>query len=593
MSQFGSSSLFYSRRIGRPPQGGVDTDASGADDQNEYLKPNQSTTILGAAKLSGKNKKGFSWALLESVTQKEFVEVDSAGHKRHEVVEPFTNYFVSRAQQDINKGNTVIGAMFTAVNRRIDDQSLRWLHSEAYSGGVDLLHHWKKRAYYVSARMVMSHVKGSKEAIANTQLSSERFFQRPDNHHTEFDPNRTSLTGTGGQLLIGKKSGNIVSDLGVAWQSPELELNDIGFMPQTDNISQWFWMQYRVLQPKGITRSRRFNINQWSEFDFGGRNLNEGYNINAHAMFKNFWNSGGGITYRVRSASNGDLRGGPSLRYPGGVYFWMYTSTDNRKKLAVEIGPELGFGRDDYSRSVNMYMDITYRPTNALNISLSPSVSVDKNQMQYVATADDSGQERFVVAQIDQTTVRVVMRATYMVTPNLSIQYYGQPFGTAGKYTNFKVIEDADARAYKDRYHSVSPTSLLLNGDGQYNVDEDLDGMPEYSLENPISISDSFVPISLSGGNTYRVQRSFSCGRASETAPFTITRQTIRVVLVLISISGVTMCFCSSTRTGSACSKSATCRLIDGLIVQDKERDGFVTPLLVDCRHGRRKIERA
>jgi hypothetical protein len=157
--------------------------------------------------------------------------------------------------------------------------------------------------------------------------------------------------GTGGQFIIGKKSGNIVSDLGVTWQSPELELNDLGFLAQTDNISQWFWMQYRILQPKGITRWQRYNINEWREYDFGGRNLGEGYNVNAHAEFKNFWQTGGGISYRVRSASNGDLRGGPTLRYPGGTYFWVYTRTDPRKKFSFQLNPELGFGNENYSRN--------------------------------------------------------------------------------------------------------------------------------------------------------------------------------------------------------------------------------------------------
>ena len=184
--------------------------------------------------------------------------------------------------------------MFTATHRTIDDESLNWLHNEAYSGGFDFLHHWKKRTYYVSGKGIFSHVKGSTEAISNTQLSSERYFQRPDNDYTEFDPSRTSLTGTGGQLIIGKKSGNIISDLGVVWQSPELELNDVGFLAQTDNITQWFWLQYRVLQPKGITRWQRYNVNQWSEYDFGFRNLNFGYNVNAHAQFKNYWRLGGG-----------------------------------------------------------------------------------------------------------------------------------------------------------------------------------------------------------------------------------------------------------------------------------------------------------
>jgi hypothetical protein len=478
---FDNNNLFYSRRVGRQPQGWADPDLSGADGVNEYVKPNGRTTILGAAKLTGKNKKGFSWGLMESVTAKEYAEIDSLGYKREQLVEPMTNYFAMRAQQDIAKGNTLIGGMFTATNRKLDNPRLDWLHKEAYTAGIDFVHHWKKREYYISTKAIMSHVKGSKEAISNTQLSSERFFQRPDNHHTEYDPNRKSLTGMGGQFIIGKKSGNLVSDLGVTWTSPELDLNDVGFLPQTDNINQWFWMQYRILKPKGITRSRRYNINQWHDWDFGGRSLSNGYNVNAHAEFKNMWQSGGGVTYRNFRASNADLRGGPTLRYPGINYFWWYFSTDSRKKFYIMLNPEVGIGHEQYSREFYLDFRMTWRPFNALNISVNPSYSSNKNEMQYVETADANGQPRYVVGRIDQNTIRMVIRATYMVTPNLSIQYYGQPFGTAGRYSKFKSITNANSSEYSGRYVALNPT---FSADA-YWVDENNDNIQDYTFGRP------------------------------------------------------------------------------------------------------------
>jgi hypothetical protein len=479
-----NNNLFYSRRIGRPPQTSIDTDASGEDDVDEYVRPTKNSSILGAAKITGKNKKGFSWGILQSVTQKEYGEADSLGHRKKQAIEPFTNYFVSRAQQDINKGNTLIGGMFTMTRRRIDDPDLEWLHDRAYSGGIDFLHHWKKRTYYVSARGSMSHVRGTKEAIQNTQKSSERFFQRPDNYHKEYDPDRTSLTGTGGQLIVGKKSGNIVADLGVVWQSPELELNDLGFMSQTDNVSQWFWMQYRLLQPKGITRWRRFNINEWRDYDFGKRNTGSGYNVNAHAQFKNFWTTGGGVTYRLDNISNADLRGGPSIRYPGGLFFWNYYGSDSRKKLSGEFYYELFRGNEKYASSNHFGLDLTYKPINALNVSLSSNLTQNTNQLQWVNSSDETGTTQYIVGQIDQTVIRFSMRVTYMLTPNLSIQYWGQPFGTAGKYKHFKTIADSRAAEYTSRFRSIPASAISLTDDA-YGVDEDGNGMRDYSFDDP------------------------------------------------------------------------------------------------------------
>lgn len=484
VSLFNSNALFYSRRIGRPPQGFVNTDESGEDGVPEFVKPNNRTTILGAAKITGKNKKGFSWGILETITPKESAEVDSLGFKRKEAVEPMTNYFVSRAQQDINKGNTIIGAMLTATNRRIEDKQLMWLHDAAYSGGIDLVHHWKKREYYVSAKSVLSHVQGSKEAIGTTQLSSERFFQRPDNHHTEFDPDRTSLTGTGGTVIVGKKSGNIITDLGVTWSSPELELNDIGFLSQTDNVTQWFWMQYRILSPKGVTNWQRYNINEFKEWDFGGRNLSSGYNVNAHWQFKNFYRFGGGFSYQTHNMSNADLRGGPAIRYPGSIFYWIYTGTDPRKKLYASVESQFSRGFENYSDNTNVDLEVTYQPINAMKLAVSSSFSRNNNQMQYVASGEVTDGNRYVVGEIDQTTFRISIRATFMITPNLSVQYWGQPFGTTGKYNNFKYVTDARADSYTNRFMNV-PASWLTSTADEYFVDEDSNGITDYGFMKP------------------------------------------------------------------------------------------------------------
>lgn len=484
VSDFGSSNLFYSRRIGRRPQGSVDTDASGDDGVNEYVKPNRQTTILGAAKLTGKNKKGFSWGLLESVTAREWAEIDSLGHRRRQTTEPLTNYFVARAQQDIDKGNTIIGGMITATNRDIKDSGLQWLHDDAYSGGIDVQHYWKKRTYYVSGRVFGSYVKGSREALLNTQLSSERFFQRPDNHHAHVDSTRTSLSGSGGNIVGGKRSGKLVYDIGLNWQSPGLELNDIGFMPQTDLIKQWIWVQYRILNPVKIFRYQRYNFNQWENFDFDMRSLNRGWNVNMNMQFTNFWNFGTGVSYETHNISNADLRGGPSMRYPGTSYNWVWFGSDSRKKLSVNMNAEWQWGDHNYIHSSYYDMGITYTPLNALRISMTPSVNFITNQLQYVTTATVGDHDEYLMARIDQTIARITFRATYMITPNLSVQYWGQPFGASGRYSQFKHVVNSDAASYRERFTTLDGTQIKASGD-DYEVDVNKDGIKEYAFGKP------------------------------------------------------------------------------------------------------------
>src|SRR6185369_7634078 len=155
--------------------------------------------------------------------------------RRDELVEPLTNFFVGRLQKDIHSGNTVLGGIFTSVNRENGLQKI--LPRSANSGGFDFLHYWKNRSWYIRGNIVFSHLSGTKEAILRTQTSFEHLFQRPGATEVSVDSNRTSLTGMGGTIKFGKSAGRsgklgqvFMFETGVTLRSPGLELNDIGFM---------------------------------------------------------------------------------------------------------------------------------------------------------------------------------------------------------------------------------------------------------------------------------------------------------------------------------------------------------------------------
>src|SRR5690606_29289411 len=154
------------------------------------------------------------------------------------------------------------------------------LHRSAVSGGIDVQHFWKNRWYAVKLNAIMSHVTGSADAILATQLDFVHLFQRSDARHLKVDPTRTSLTGTGGTLSIGKYGGNLNKDggvlrfeTGVTWRSPELELNDIGFLPASDEINHFSSIAYNLQQPFSIFRNANFQYSHVARWDFSGRFL--------------------------------------------------------------------------------------------------------------------------------------------------------------------------------------------------------------------------------------------------------------------------------------------------------------------------------
>jgi hypothetical protein len=69
--------------------------------------------------------------------------------------------------------------------------------------------------------------------------------------------------------------------------------------------------------------------------------------------------------------------------------------------------------------------------------------------------------------------------------PNLSIQYYGQPFASVGRYKDFKKITNASDAQYLNRFTRFTPLHIQENNDGGYDIDEDLNGVTDYQIAKP------------------------------------------------------------------------------------------------------------
>ena len=430
-----SDQLFYSRRIGGSPHRVVGSQA----DRSYYVDQPVNTTILGAAKFSGKTSSGLSVGLLESITEREMAVIDLAGEREETVVEPLTNYQVARLQQDFRGGDTYVGGIFTGVQRSLtDDPELGFLHREAYSGGVDFTHRWDDRAWYVAGNTVLSSVQGSREAILQTQTGFEHFFQRPDADHLRVDSSATRLNGSSGTLKVGNLGGNFIFESGATWRSPGFEINDLGFMRNADEINYFGWAARRWRQPFAIFRRLQVNGNVYTTLDFGGNLLQQTFNVNTHAGFVNFMNAGTGASYVAYRASKTDLRGGPILRRSAGYENFFYVNSDQRKKLTFGTQGYQYRTLDATQREYSVGIYASWQPFDAVSIRLSPDYSVFRREDQYVAQFDRAGRQIYLVGAVDQRTLSTTVRLTYNLTPDLTLQYYGQPFISRGRYADFK-----------------------------------------------------------------------------------------------------------------------------------------------------------
>lgn len=444
--------FFYSRRIGRAPQGSIDAD---------WVDSPVETTILGAAKVTGKVGKGWTVGILDAVTDKEdgWYRLGTEVGKR--TVEPRTNYLVARATKEYGKDSRA-GFMFTSVNRGLTDNLEGSLRESSYFAGVDGYSLFKNKAWILEWLAGGSLVKGSEAAIERTQLSGARYYQRPDADHVELDPTRTSLTGWMNRVMLARQQGRWRPNLQIQMLSPGLELNDIGFLTRTDAISTHALLHYLNTDQTRWTREISGWVGKYQNWNFDRDLTANGVASNLYVQFKNYWSAyvwGGGAADRI---SDQATRGGPASVRPGYTYFGGGFGSDSRKMFSVSLeGEKLedGFG----GTSDFIWSQLTYRPTPAIRIAVTPMFSRADEFAQYVTSVDDASYaptygKRYIFATLNQRTLDLGIRTEWTMNARLSAQLFVQPFVASGDYHDFKYL----TRARDDEF---TPTAATSNPD--------------------------------------------------------------------------------------------------------------------------------
>ena len=475
----GRDNLFYSRRIGRNPYRSANL-APG-----EFANEPQNTRILGAAKFSGKTRNGWSIGVLESVTGNEFAEIREVnGGTREEIVAPLTNYFVTRVQKDFNKRNSFIGGIFTATNRNLNG-SFNELHKAAYTGGIDFQHNWKNRAYYLDGNVILSHVLGSAEAITQTQTTLRHNFQRVDATHVSVDPNKTSLSGTGGRVEIGKNGGgNWRYNGGVVWRSPELELNDVGFLRRTDEIIQFGNLNYLWQVPAENYRSARASFEQSTFYDFQGNLNRTRFELKGSLNWLNNWAIETGYGYNTNFYDNFFLRGGPRFRRPDTGFAYLFLNSDRSRMFSFTVGYSNRHSQENVTSRDRFVIRTNYQPFDAFSMSLNVEYANLYDATQYVTETNFNSAARYVLGEIQNQTLTTTLRLNYSFTPNISLQFYGQPFISKGQFTNLNYVVNPVANRINNRI-SIYDNNQISGQNDTYFIDEDSDGTTDYSFSNP------------------------------------------------------------------------------------------------------------
>jgi hypothetical protein len=450
----GRNRLYYSRRLGRAPRGGAPGGTVFADVPT-------ATNILGAAKLTGRTRRGMSIGALAAVTEDTDARAflgDSLPERSY-LSEPRAEYGVLRVRQDFNGGASTIGAIGTALTRqRPADRSFHFLPSSAFNAGIDWEHQWGNREWAFFGYFSGSHVRGDSVALIRIQRASNHFFQRPDARTVAVDSSARSMSGYDWRMTLDKRRGtHWTGSLWAAQVSPGFEINDVGFSTRQEVLDGGARISYREIVPNRLFRAYNVNVStfhNWSHDAVAGRfspaawgraHVSGSVSVQGNVEFLNFWRIETNLTYRPELTDRNGTRGGPLMLNPRSVEGRISLNTDRRRKLSIRPGINLETGAMGVGNEASFGMGIGWRPSARLELDVEPRYQRSTIGAQYVATSTalpygPTFNRRYLFAEVARRELSFQTRLNAAFSPTVSFQLFAQPLLSAGDYSNYKQL---------------------------------------------------------------------------------------------------------------------------------------------------------
>ncbi|MBL0169494.1 MAG: carbohydrate binding family 9 domain-containing protein [Gemmatimonadaceae bacterium] len=459
---------FYSRRIGSAPH----LSASG-----DFTDQPHASTILGAAKVTGRTRSRLSVGALAAVTgrtEARVFDLDSLSTNRVSV-EPQAEYAVVRLQQEIGTQASTIGGSFTSMRRNMSDlpQLASVLSRDAMAGGIDWRIRMQQGRYAVSGWAGYSYVAGDSLAMARVQRSSAHFFQRPDGGYLGYNSALRSLKGYTASIRADKDAGrHILWGAQVMTESPGYEVNDVGRVQSSDDIEYNADIQVRETQPGPYFQNWRLGFATKGAYNYGGNHTNSELTQNTSLTFRNLWSLNVNSKVDLPTLDDALTRGGPLM------------STALSAGQEVRINSPFG-GRTFYRASANWNTDVmgghrltlggsvTVRPAPRWQATLEPSYTTSTDARQYVTSVENAAStetygRRYLFAYVDRVTASMKTRLNYAFSPSLTLEGYGEPFVASGHY--YGIGELRAPRTHALKTYGTEGSSITRADDGSYAI---------------------------------------------------------------------------------------------------------------------------
>lgn len=398
---FNKAGIFYTRRVGRRPDGYFDVQSLGSNGSQYEIRKNPSATPLyNAIKFSGRNKRNLGIGIFNAVGRrvKAVVRNKNSGKDSTIETEGLTNYNVFVLDQALKNRSYIT---FTNTNVWRNGNA-----TDANVTAVDLALFNKKNTYSFTIRPRYSKQFGSN--------GSEGF---------------ANETQTG--KISGKWQWNVLNQL----ETKNYDPNDLGFLYSPNEFTTLGEVSYNIFQANKyfLNQKYAFNIEQSYLYKPFGYQKTE-FKPSAFVIFKNFWDIYVEIPIAPFWYNDYFELQTPGQKLKKSPYYSIFVngSSDSRKKLFVNW--EFGFAEGPlptdpfYTYNIGM----RYRFNDKLSLNISMRRQYDNGQWGLAYNGRnflfDPLNGKPVLARRKYTDVTTVVSGTYNFTSRMNLTFRARHF---------------------------------------------------------------------------------------------------------------------------------------------------------------------
>jgi hypothetical protein len=438
------NNYFYSRRVGAAPPGDADGD---------FVESPRASTILGAAKLTGRLASGTSIGLLGAVTAEESARTFSIGQPLGQVrVAPQTTFAVARAQQEFGPPGSTMAFMATAVHRDFEagEPLAALLPRTALTFSTDSVIRLRGGEYELQWYAGGTRVAGDAAAIDERQRASARYLQRPDADYVSYDPRRTSMTGgKAGALIERRDATHWQWNATLIVESPEFDPADAGRISTGDGVQARAQLEYRETAPGPWWRNYNVRLTNNNEWNFGGVRQTGDYTLRGQVTWPNYWQTVVSGTFNVETNDARLTRGGPLMQKPRGWRMNMNAQTADSSPTRTNV--QVVYGRDEAGGlTFESNAGLRMQPGSQWQLTIEPGYQREINTQQYVSRVEGGGLgtygSRYIFGHVDRSTYKTALRLNYTFKPDMTLELYAEPFAASGRYDHIGELVAARTR---------------------------------------------------------------------------------------------------------------------------------------------------